>query len=122
MKKTGGMLLGLMTLGILTSCLKAKTVSANASDCPNIISYSLDIKPIIHSSCMTNLGPGTGCHDAWITSFSGIKGYLDAGIWQSEVLIKRTMPQMPNEFGIDSLSAEEYQTMKCWIDQGYPEN
>lgn len=29
---------------------------------------------------------------------------------------------MPNDFGIDSLTADEIQTMRCWIDQGYPEN
>lgn len=29
---------------------------------------------------------------------------------------------MPNDWGIDSLTAEEIKIMKCWIDQGYPEN
>ena len=41
---------------------------------------------------------------------------------KNEVLIERTMPEIPNVFGIDSLSANEYQLMKCWINQGYPEN
>ncbi|MBK9190809.1 MAG: hypothetical protein IPM77_04445 [Crocinitomicaceae bacterium] len=104
------------------SCLKDKTKPFDQSACTVVISYSLDITPIIHTSCMTNLGAGTGCHDAWITDYELVKNYLDLGIWQDEVLHKKTMPEIPNNFGIDSLSSDEYQTMKCWIQQGYPQN
>lgn len=71
---------------------------------------------------MTNLGSVSECHDAWITDYDLVKNYLDLGILQDEVLNKKTMPKMPNDFGIDSLSSDEYQTMKCWIQQGYPQN
>ena len=105
----------------ITSCYKDKTFPIDP-DCPQVISYSLEIKPIIESSCMTGLGPGTGCHDAWITNYAPIKAYCDAGIWQYEVLTAYTMPVMPNDFGIDSLTADEIQIMACWIKQKYPEN
>ena len=116
-------LLSILSISFVSvSCLKDKTTPINASECQTIVSYSLDIVPIINSSCVTNQGPGTGCHDAWIFEFSGVKSYLDLGIWQNEVLNDRTMPEIPNVFGIDSLTADEFQLMKCWINQGYPEN
>jgi hypothetical protein len=122
MKRINLLLHGLIVTCLLTSCLKAKTVPVNAGECPTVISYSLEIEPIIHSSCMTNQGPGTGCHDNWITEYDNIKNYLDAGIMQNQVIVTRIMPQIPNDFGIDSLSTDEYLTLKCWFDQGYPEN
>jgi len=116
-------LLAFLSISFLTiSCLKDKTTPIDSTACTTIVSYSLDIVPIINTSCVTNQGPGTGCHDAWIFQYSGVQTYLDLNIWQNEVLIERTMPEIPNVFGIDSLSANEYQLMKCWINQGYPEN
>ena len=105
---------------LTTSCLKDKTEPLGP--CTTIISYTNDIRPIIESSCKTQTGPGTGCHDQWIDNFSGIKGYIDAEIWQNEIFNDKTMPVMPNTWGIDSLTSDEIQTMQCWIDQGYPEN
>ena len=107
-------------MSLFTSCLKDKT--SPIGDCLTEVSYSSDIRPIIESSCKTGLGGGTGCHDAWIDNYDPIKSYLDANTWQNEVLVEKTMPLIPNDFGIDSLSNDEIQTMKCWIDQGYPEN
>ena len=45
-----------------------------------------------------------------------------SGKWQTAVITEKTMPLIPNTFGIDSLSADDFQTMKCWIEQGYPQN
>lgn len=105
---------------VLTSCLKDKTQSL--ADCSVEISYALDIRPIIESSCKTQAGPNTGCHDAWIDEYPPIKSYINSGTWQNEVFNDKTMPEIPNTWGIDSLTTEEIQTMKCWIEQGYPEN
>ena len=102
----------------MTSCLKDKTVPVG--DCGTVISYSEEIRPIIESSCKT--GGGAGCHDAWIDDYSQVKSQLNSGNWQNEVFIEKTMPVMPNDFGPDSLTAEELTLMKCWIDQGYPDN
>lgn len=112
--------LSMAAFGTLSSCLKDKT--APVGDCLTEVSYSEDIRPIIESSCKTGLGGGTGCHDAWIDNYDPIRSYLDASTWQNEVLVEKTMPVIPNDFGIDSLTTEEIQTMRCWIDQGYPEN
>lgn len=121
MKKIG-LLCFVVPSFLLSSCLKDKTMPVIPSDCPTIISYSLDIVPIINTSCVTNQGPGTGCHDAWIFDYNNIVGQMEANKWQNTVINLRTMPQIPNVFGIDSLTADEYQLMKCWINQGYPDN
>lgn len=107
---------------MLTSCLKDKTTPIDPAACTTIVSYSLDIVPIINTSCVTNQGPGTGCHDAWIFEYAAVETYLDLNIWQNEVLVEKTMPEIPNIFGIDSLTNEQLQLMECWINQGYPEN
>ena len=103
-----------------TSCLKDKTLSL--ANCSVEISYALDIRPIIESSCKTQQGGGTGCHDAWIDEYAPIKSNINASIWQNEIFTDKTMPVMPNDWGIDSLTTQEVQTMKCWIEQGYTEN
>ncbi len=111
----------ILSLALLSSsCLKDKTQSL--ADCSVDISYTMDIRPIIENSCKTQAGPGTGCHDAWIDDYAPIKSYINSGTWQNEVFTEKTMPEIPNTWGIDSLTTEEIQTMKCWIEQGYPEN
>lgn len=108
----------------ISACKKDKTVPYNVAsgECTDVISYTTDIRPIIEASCKTGIGPGTGCHDAWIDNYDPIKSYLVSGKWQTAVLIDKTMPKIPNSFGIDSLSPADFKTMKCWIDQGYPQN
>ena len=114
----------LALLFFLSSCLKDKTIPYNVAsgECIEIVSYSADIRQIIEASCKTGLGPGTGCHDAWIDNYDPIKSYMISGKWQTAVITEKTMPLIPNTFGIDSLSADDFQTMKCWIEQGYPQN
>ena len=110
------------TISLLTfsSCLKDKTIPLG--ECGVEVSYAVEIRPIIESSCKTQAGAGTGCHDAWIDDYSGIQGQINSGNWQNEVFVERTMPEIPNDWGIDSLSQDEIKTMQCWIEQGYPEN
>jgi hypothetical protein len=102
------------------SCHKDKTLVLGP--CGTEISYTTDIIPIIQSSCMTNQGPGTGCHDSWITEHSNIVNYINDESWQNAVWGSYSMPKMPNNFGIDSLTSDEVQIMKCWVEQGFPEN
>lgn len=104
----------------LASCLKEKAL--DPSGCSGTVSYANDIVPIINTSCITGTGPGTGCHDAWITEYDNIPGYMANGSWYEEVITAKTMPIVPNAFGIDELTGEEVEMMRCWIEQGYPNN
>ena len=94
------------------------------TDCGYVVSYTVDIRPIIENSCKTQAGPGTGCHDAWIDNYDLIKKTIEDQRWINEVITFKTMPQFPEstDWGIDSLTTEEIQIMQCWIDQGYQEN
>ena len=85
------------------------------------VSYSEDIVPIIQNSCATNAGPGTGCHDAWIFEYENVKGHMNSGLIMS-VINDRSMPKMPNTFGIDSLTQEEIDLFACWNCAGAPNN
>lgn len=122
MKKTG--FLCLLAVSICgTSCLKDKTAPQDSALCgTTIVSYSQDIVPIINSSCATHQGPGTGCHDAWIFEYDNIVPYIENDAFYNHVFVDKSMPQIPNNFGIDSLTADEYKALKCWLNQGYPEN
>lgn len=107
---------------LFASCEKEKTVPKEPlGDCFEI-SYQYNIRPIIENSCKTQVGAGTGCHDAWIDDYSLIQNYLNLQIWQTEIFVDKTMPVMPNVWGIDSLRQDELEMMQCWIDQGYLEN
>ena len=66
--------------------------------------------------------PGTGCHDAWIFSYDNVVVEIEAERWQNTVFTLMTMPKIPNDFSIDSLTTDQIDKMKCWIQQGYPEN
>ncbi len=95
------------------SCHKGKTLAPGS--CVTTISYTTDIIPIIQSSCME-------CHDTWITEHNNIVNYINNESWQNAIWGSYTMPKMPNNFGIDSLTSDEIQIMKCWVEQGFPEN
>ena len=109
-----------VSLLVFTSCHKDKTIVAGP--CAIEVSYASDVVPIIQSSCMTNQGPGTGCHDSWITEYSNIVDYINNESWQNAIWGSYTMPKIPNTFSIDSLTSDEIQIMKCWVEQGFPEN
>jgi hypothetical protein len=102
------------------SCHKDKTLLPES--CNTIVSYTTDIIPIVQRSCMTGIGPGTGCHDAWITEHSNIVNYINNDSWQNAVWGSYSMPKIPNNFAIDSLTSGEVLIMKCWVEQGFPEN
>ncbi|MFT6747776.1 MAG: hypothetical protein ACJAZ2_002133 [Glaciecola sp.] len=101
---------------------KAEEEIELTEETPVEISYLVDIRPIIETSCKTQLGPGSGCHDSWIDDYQAIKNSLNSGSWQTVVLDTRRMPISPNDFGIDSLSEAEIKIMTAWIEEGYNEN
>jgi len=88
---------------------------------PGAVSYENDIKPLIQQSCATNMGPGTGCHDAWIFKYDNIKNKVDDGIFGA-VIADGSMPKIPNSFGIAPLTQAEKELFECWICDGALEN
>ena len=102
---------------LISSCTKGKALETSPEDCEEIISYSTQIKPLIQQSCATNLGPGTGCHDAWIFEYENLQAPIESGSFWN-VIETRYMPILPNSFGIEELTSEEIEQFHCWIKQG----
>ena len=85
-------------------------------DCSTIDSkYSTSISGIISSSCTT-----AGCHNGTssfdLRTYSLVKPYIDNGKFNDEVINKKSMPKGK------SLSQDELNKIKCWLDQGGPNN
>ncbi|MFT5859640.1 MAG: hypothetical protein ACI865_001744 [Flavobacteriaceae bacterium] len=124
MRGTNRLLLYSFSLVLLIfSCTKDKTqAECGLIQCSTgTVSYSNDIVPLIQQSCATNIGPLTGCHDAWIFEYDAVKGAVDAGTFWG-VISDKSMPKIPNTFGIDSLTQAEYEMFECWICIGAPNN
>lgn len=115
--------LAFIAFAALLSCNKDKTLAeCNLAHCtPGAVTYENDIKPLIQQSCATNLGPGTGCHDAWIFNYDNVKKSIDDGIFGS-VIADESMPIVPNSFGIAPLTQAEKEMFECWICDGALEN
>jgi hypothetical protein len=107
---------------LISSCTYNKTEIKPLSICNGTVaSYTNNIAPLIKAKCSTGLGPGTGCHDSWILEYGGIKGAAKNGKLQS-VINNRTMPVIPNNFGITALTQNEIDLIACWLEHNYPEN
>lgn len=89
-------------------------VSANSCD---TVKFSAHILPIINSNCLSchsGSGPGNGN----FTSYSGIKQKVDNGSFKARVvdLLPSPMPQG------GALPTQQIAIIKCWLDNGAPNN
>ncbi|MCB9189911.1 MAG: hypothetical protein H6600_08780 [Flavobacteriales bacterium] len=87
----------------LASCGKNKVACDGSTR-----TYTADIKSIIDASCVS-------CHANYST-YSGVKASVSNGTFESEVISKQTMPQG------SKLSDADLTKIKCWLEQGAPEN
>ncbi|MFT7612213.1 MAG: hypothetical protein ACI9J3_001167 [Parvicellaceae bacterium] len=113
----------LVLLVLISSCAKDKTLKAIPIDCSGInAEYQLDVVPIIQASCATGTGPGTGCHDAWILSYAGLRARVLNGDIQRVIYELKSMPPSPNFLGTPALTDDEVDKIMCWIQQGALDN
>jgi len=78
--------------------------------------YNNEVKNFISNSCS-----GVTCHSSGatgpdISSYSKLQPYLNSGAFEREVVTEQTMPK------VGSLSPSELSWIKCWVENGYPEN
>ena len=76
--------------------------------------YDSEISLIINQNCTHCHGTNSSNGD--FTSYAGMSTVINNGRFEQEVLIDQTMPQN------GSLSQDELNTIKCWVENGYPEN
>jgi hypothetical protein len=95
---------------LLNSCKKRE----NAPTC----NYNKDIKPIIAAHCMHPGCHGGGSTIADYTDYEVLKTQVDAGRVRSYIFDLKIMPPAT----IDSLSGQDKQKIKCWLDAGGLQN
>lgn len=105
------------TVFTVISCTKDKgpdpALTANQSGC-DTVKYSAHIEPLISANCVS-------CHDAVsgnadLSTYAGLKTQVDNNGVTSRVF---TIADMPPS---GPLSNEQLQLLKCWMDNGAPNN
>ena len=86
-------------------------------DCNSIqAKYSSDIFPIINSKCNSSGCHGAGSSKGDFTNYQGLKAKADNGSIEKRVLVNKDMPPS------GSLSSEERNKIKCWLNNGAQNN
>jgi uncharacterized membrane protein len=104
---------------LINSCTKDQTASPVAIDCTQVSAkFSADIAPILNSSKCSSSGchPGAGT----ISTHSQIMNHVTAGHFDNYVINRTGKPMPPN--GSTQLTADELNKIKCWKQNGYPNN
>jgi hypothetical protein len=76
--------------------------------------YDADVASIIQQKCLQCHGVGSSNGD--FSTYSGLSVVTANGTFESEVLTNQTMPQT------GSLSEAQLNQIKCWVENGFPEN
>ena len=103
----------LMFVGIV-AC--TRDTVAPPEPCENVVTYDGGIREIVRSKCNFS-----GCHDGSsgvgnYNTYQGIQRVLGNNSFRQEVVISKNMPKS------GSITAEEFEALKCWSENGYPEN
>ena len=99
-------------------CLSACTTDqvAKPEPCDEVKTYDGIIREVVRNKCNFS-----GCHDGAsgvgnYNTYAGILRVLDNGEFRRQVVVAKTMPQT------GELTDEEFELLKCWSENGYPEN
>ncbi len=100
---------------IAVSCKTTKPVQTNAA--PKVtLTYNGSIKNILEQNC-------NSCHNnpekkkGDFRNYAGIKAKIDNGTFKDRVIVKKDMPPS----GRNPMSAEDYDSLKQWLEAGTPE-
>ncbi|MDX2362357.1 MAG: cytochrome c [Crocinitomicaceae bacterium] len=106
------LLIAFLLLWVNFSCEKDEllTVECDGSS----PTYDADISLIIQQNCVQCHGSGSS--NGSFTTFAGISTVTSNGKFEQEVLNNQTMPQN------GTLSQDQLNKIKCWVENGFPEN
>lgn len=84
--------------------------------CEIVEPFSKTVGEIIRNKCNTS-----GCHDGSsgvgnYNTYKGLRRAISSGDFRREVVLEKTMP-----INIE-LTEDEFKILKCWSENGYPEN
>lgn len=106
----------LLTAGLIAVASCKKDDPADDTPCTISPTYNTEVQAITTSRCATS-----GCHDGSgsapgdFSSYQGLQSILTNGRFTQRVLVDKTMPQ-----GI-SLPANEFEILRCWAANGFPQ-
>ena len=104
---------GLIGLLALASC--GEDESPITVDC-NAVTYAGTIKPLVAANCSSSNCHGGGSVNGDWTTYAGIETVAKNGVMNTRVVVDKDMPLN------GSLSEEEIAQVKCWLDDGAPNN
>jgi len=97
------------------SCSKEEKKTSIACDGSNL-TYNTGVSSIINNSCNSSNCHGSGSSHGSFTTYSGLQTVISSGSFNSSVLTNQNMPKG------SSLTQNQLNELKCWVDNGYPEN
>lgn len=104
-------------VALLNSCTYDKGEILVAETPCDSMSYTADIAPLVDSYCNgCHYAGGTGTGD--FTTYTELKLSADAGTLKREVFDQKSMPPAASP----GLTDAERKKIKCWIEQGAPNN
>ena len=117
-----------LTFGLILticSCVSDQLPEApEVESCPPIpVSYDVQVQTIIDRTCSYE-----GCHDGSgaapgnFTSFDGIENFLTETLFERRVIDLQNMPDPDDVLPSELLTDEEFNILRCWVEQGYLEN
>ena len=108
---------------IFFSCKKDKVPISNQiqnNDCPNIVSYSQQIQPILNQSCATSYCHGGGANGYDLSNHASVSD--NASIILSVIKHESGFVPMPYPPGSPKLPDSVINHFQCWFDQGMLNN
>jgi mono/diheme cytochrome c family protein len=104
------LLIALLPFSLLLFSCKKAVVECDGST----PTYTADIKAIFDANCKSCHGAGSNKGD--YSTYQKLKVSVDNGKFEDEVLVRQSMPRG------SKLTTEQLSKIKCWIENGAPEN
>ena len=102
---------------VLFGCSKDdEKITGVACDGSNL-AYNTGISTIINANCTNSSCHGGNSPHGNFTTYGGMQAVISNGAFNNHVLVKQDMPK-----GSAVLTQSQLNKLKCWVDNGFPEN
>ena len=115
--KTLSPALFLILIFLLASCSKDDEIVSGITCDGSNLGYNSGISAIINSNCNSSNCHNSGSVHGDFTTYTGMSVVLRNGSFNNRVLVVQNMPQ-----GSATLTKSQLNKLKCWVDNGFPEN
>ena len=104
-----------LVITLITSCNKKRDFTPVCDGTSP--TYDSFVSLLVASNCSTSGCHGSGSSNGDFTSYTGLSSVTTNGKFEQEVLTNQSMPQ-----GSSTLSESDLNKLKCWVENGFPEN